>query len=74
MPVVSLVNVEEVADDTTAVDVAADTGTYPGGCLVYCVAGVESTALMSRASKLRMIESLSPASVQNARKREMIWL
>jgi hypothetical protein len=73
-PMASAADVEEVFDDTTAVDVAADVGTYPGGGLVYLVAGVESTALMSRASKLRIIVSLSPASVQNARKREMIWL
>jgi hypothetical protein len=73
-PVVSAADVEEVGGDTMAVDATADVDTYPGGGLVYRVAGVESTTLMSRASKLRMIESLSPASVQNARKREMIWL
>jgi len=55
-------------------EVVAAVGTYPGGGFVYRVAGVVSTDLMSRTSKLRMIESLSPASVQNARKREMIWL
>jgi hypothetical protein len=54
--------------------VVAAVGTYPGGGFVYRVAGVVSTDLMSRASKLRMIESLSPASVQNVRNREMIWL
>lgn len=47
-------------------------GLYPGGGLVYGVAGVGSTALISRASKLLIIESLSPASVQKARKREII--
>jgi hypothetical protein len=73
-PAAPVAEVEGVFDDTVAVDVAADVGTYPGGGLVYRVAGVGSTALMSRASKLRMIESLPPASVQNARKREMIWL
>ena len=70
-PAVLEVPVVSVADGEVVVAAA---GTYPGGGFVYRVAGVVSTDLMSRASKLLMIESLSPASVQKARKREIIWL
>lgn len=72
-PAVLAVPLASVAEDEAAGG-AEDVCRCPVGCLVCRVAEVLSTALMSRASKLLMIESLSPASVQKVRKREMIWL